>query len=110
MSHLAYVINIMAADDLAMQGARASTAMIFSSLAQNILFSASEGLGQGQPTTHDMIFFFSEFYGKDAMYNALVGKDSTRAVAKMSLDPSDLIHDIVSAGLHYCFCIMQSMH
>ena len=48
----------MAADDLAMQGARASTAMIFSSLAQNILFSASEGLGQGQPTTHDMIFFF----------------------------------------------------
>ncbi|KAM4625017.1 neudesin [Polymixia lowei] len=31
-----------------------------------------------------------EFYGKGAPYNALVGKDSTRAVAKMSLDPSDL--------------------
>ncbi|CAG01234.1 unnamed protein product [Tetraodon nigroviridis] len=34
-----------------------------------------------------------EFYGKDAPYNALVGKDSTRAVAKMSLDPSDLTSD-----------------
>ncbi|XP_030643245.1 neudesin [Chanos chanos] len=34
-----------------------------------------------------------EFYGKDAPYNALVGKDSTRAVAKMSLDPADLTHD-----------------
>ncbi|XP_062296146.1 neudesin [Scomber scombrus] len=34
-----------------------------------------------------------EFYGKDAPYNALVGKDSTRAVAKMSLDPEDLISD-----------------
>lgn len=38
----------------------------------------------------------AEFYGKDAPYNALVGKDSTRAVAKMSLDPSDLTSDIVS--------------
>ncbi|XP_008296497.1 neudesin [Stegastes partitus] len=34
-----------------------------------------------------------EFYGKDAPYNALVGKDSTRAVAKMSLDPADLTSD-----------------
>ncbi|XP_063080130.1 neudesin [Engraulis encrasicolus] len=34
-----------------------------------------------------------DFYGKDAPYNALVGKDSTRAVAKMSLDPADLTHD-----------------
>lgn len=34
-----------------------------------------------------------EFYGKDAPYNALVGKDSTRAVAKMSLEPSDLTSD-----------------
>ncbi|XP_076833737.1 neudesin [Brachyhypopomus gauderio] len=33
------------------------------------------------------------FYGKDAPYNALVGKDSTRAVAKMSLEPEDLTHD-----------------
>lgn len=43
-------------------------------------------------------FFFSnvsEFYGKGAPYNALVGKDSTRGVAKMSLDPADLTHDIV---------------
>ncbi|XP_012681698.1 neudesin isoform X2 [Clupea harengus] len=38
-----------------------------------------------------------EFYGKGAPYNALVGKDSTRAVAKMSLDPEDLTHD--TAGL-----------
>ncbi|XP_016310496.1 neudesin [Sinocyclocheilus anshuiensis] len=34
-----------------------------------------------------------EFYGKGAPYNALVGKDSTRAVAKMSLDPADLTYD-----------------
>ncbi|KAF7653200.1 hypothetical protein LDENG_00086060 [Lucifuga dentata] len=34
-----------------------------------------------------------EFYGKDAPYNVLVGKDSTRAVAKMSLDPADLTSD-----------------
>ncbi|KAG7277086.1 hypothetical protein CRUP_031299 [Coryphaenoides rupestris] len=38
-----------------------------------------------------------EFYGKDAPYNALVGRDSTRAVAKMSLDPADLTPD--TAGL-----------
>lgn len=29
-----------------------------------------------------------------------MGKDSTRAVAKMSLDPADLTHDIVSWGFH----------
>ncbi|XP_043118355.1 neudesin [Puntigrus tetrazona] len=34
-----------------------------------------------------------EFYGKGAPYNALAGKDSTRAVAKMSLEPADLTHD-----------------
>ncbi|XP_046711241.1 neudesin isoform X3 [Silurus meridionalis] len=34
-----------------------------------------------------------DFYGKSASYNALVGKDSTRAVAKMSLNPEDLTHD-----------------
>ncbi|XP_030051924.1 neudesin, partial [Microcaecilia unicolor] len=39
----------------------------------------------------------TEFYGKDAPYNALTGKDSTRGVAKMSLNPADLTHD--TAGL-----------
>uniref|UniRef100_A0A384CY27 Neudesin neurotrophic factor n=1 Tax=Ursus maritimus TaxID=29073 RepID=A0A384CY27_URSMA len=34
-----------------------------------------------------------EFYGRGAPYNALTGKDSTRGVAKMSLDPTDLTHD-----------------
>uniref|UniRef100_A0A3B4B8D5 Cytochrome b5 heme-binding domain-containing protein n=1 Tax=Periophthalmus magnuspinnatus TaxID=409849 RepID=A0A3B4B8D5_9GOBI len=34
-----------------------------------------------------------KFYGKDAPYNAMVGKDSSRAVAKMSLDPDDLTSD-----------------
>ncbi|XP_077194855.1 neudesin [Paroedura picta] len=34
-----------------------------------------------------------EFYEKGASYNALVGKDSTRGIAKMSLDPADLTHD-----------------
>ncbi|GAA6096563.1 neudesin isoform X1 [Tachysurus ichikawai] len=37
-----------------------------------------------------------QFYGKGAPYNALVGKDSTRAVAKMSLNPEDLTHDTTS--------------
>uniref|UniRef100_A0A3Q2YD37 NADH:ubiquinone oxidoreductase complex assembly factor 1 n=1 Tax=Hippocampus comes TaxID=109280 RepID=A0A3Q2YD37_HIPCM len=35
-----------------------------------------------------------EFYGKHGPYNALVGKDSTRAVAKMSLEEEDLTSDI----------------
>ncbi|EDL12997.1 neuron derived neurotrophic factor [Mus musculus] len=34
-----------------------------------------------------------EFYGRGAPYNALAGKDSSRGVAKMSLDPADLTHD-----------------
>uniref|UniRef100_A0A2K6FS17 Cytochrome b5 heme-binding domain-containing protein n=1 Tax=Propithecus coquereli TaxID=379532 RepID=A0A2K6FS17_PROCO len=34
-----------------------------------------------------------EFYGRGAPCNALTGKDSTRGVAKMSLDPADLTHD-----------------
>lgn len=53
------------------------------------------------------LFSFVEFYGKGAPYNALVGKDSTRAVAKMSLDPVDLTHDTVRIQtlgllLHLC--------
>ncbi|GCB72165.1 hypothetical protein scyTo_0009043 [Scyliorhinus torazame] len=36
---------------------------------------------------------FDVTLGKDAPYNALVGKDSTRAVAKMSLESEDLTHD-----------------
>jgi len=42
--------------------------------------------------------FVIDFYGRDAAYNALVGKDCTRAVAKMSLDPADLISDVVSVS------------
>lgn len=38
----------------------------------------------------------AEFYGRDAPYGALAGKDSTRAVAKMSLHPDDLTSDTVS--------------
>lgn len=34
------------------------------------------------------------FYGRNAAYNALAGKDCTRAVAKMSLEPADLVSDI----------------
>lgn len=40
----------------------------------------------------------ADFYGKGASYNALVGMDSTRAVAKMSLDPSDLNSNIDDLG------------
>ncbi len=43
-----------------------------------------------------VFLLFPEFYGKGAPYNALVGKDSTRAVAKMSLEPADLTYDTVS--------------
>ncbi|XP_076442210.1 uncharacterized protein LOC143281117 [Babylonia areolata] len=35
-----------------------------------------------------------QFYGKESDYNVLVGKDSSRGVAKMSLDPKDLTHDL----------------
>ncbi|XP_065174910.1 neudesin-like [Sycon ciliatum] len=37
-----------------------------------------------------------DFYGKDAAYNALVGRDSTVSIARMSLEPADLAlkHDI----------------
>jgi len=38
----------------------------------------------------------SAFYGRRAAYNALAGKDCTRAVGKMSLDAADLVSDIVS--------------
>ena len=41
-----YVVNIMAADDLATPGARASAAMILTKFAQNILLRSLEQLGQ----------------------------------------------------------------
>ncbi|KAM4723832.1 neudesin [Anableps anableps] len=62
-----------------------------------------DGSEEGQPiymAIKGVVFDVSkgkEFYGKDAPYNALVGKDSTRAVAKMSLNPADLTSD--TAGL-----------
>ncbi|XP_039642491.1 neudesin isoform X3 [Perca fluviatilis] len=58
-----------------------------------------DGSEEGQPiymAVKGVVFDVTkgkEFYGKDASYNALVGKDSTRAVAKMSLDPADLTSD-----------------
>ncbi|XP_027857156.1 neudesin isoform X1 [Xiphophorus couchianus] len=58
-----------------------------------------DGSEEGQPiymAIKGVVFDVSkgkEFYGKDASYNALVGKDSTRAVAKMSLNPADLTSD-----------------
>lgn len=58
-----------------------------------------DGSEEGQPiymAVKGVVFDVSrgkEFYGKDAPYSALVGKDSTRAVAKMSLDPADLTSD-----------------
>ncbi|XP_017268613.1 neudesin [Kryptolebias marmoratus] len=62
-----------------------------------------DGTEEGQPiymAVKGVVFDVTkgkEFYGKNAPYNALVGKDSTRAVAKMSLDPADLTSD--TAGL-----------
>ncbi|XP_064504348.1 neudesin isoform X2 [Pseudopipra pipra] len=58
-----------------------------------------DGQQEGQPiylAVKGVVFDVTsgkEFYGKGAPYNALVGKDSTRGVAKMSLDPADLTHD-----------------
>ncbi|XP_029316388.1 neudesin isoform X1 [Cottoperca gobio] len=58
-----------------------------------------DGSEEGQPlymAVKGVVFDVTkgkEFYGKGAAYNALVGKDSTRAVAKMSLDPEDLTSD-----------------
>ncbi|KAM4541507.1 neudesin [Fundulus diaphanus] len=58
-----------------------------------------DGSEEGQPiymAVKGVVFDVStgkEFYGKDAPYNALVGKDSSRAVAKMSLSPADLTSD-----------------
>jgi len=43
------------------------------------------------------------FYGRKAAYNALAGKDCTRAVAKMSLDPADLVSDVVCIP-HFSLC------
>ena len=43
-SHVFYMANNMAADDLVTQGARASTAMVLIYLSQNIPVSAPEGL------------------------------------------------------------------
>lgn len=59
-----------------------------------------DGSEEGQPifmAVKGVVFDVTtgrEFYGKNAPYNTLVGKDSTRAVAKMSLDPADLTSDI----------------
>uniref|UniRef100_A0A3Q2VXF2 Ezrin a n=1 Tax=Haplochromis burtoni TaxID=8153 RepID=A0A3Q2VXF2_HAPBU len=64
-----------------------------------------DGSEEGQPiymAVKGVVFDVTkgkEFYGKDAPYNALVGKDSTRAVAKMSLDPADLTSDTVNVRI-----------
>ena len=42
VAHLSHIINTMAADDLAMEGARASTAMVLMCLSWNILTSAPQ--------------------------------------------------------------------
>ena len=36
-----------------------------------------------------------EFYGKKGSYNVFAGKDCTRAVAKWSKDPEDMIPSLV---------------
>ena len=42
--------------------------------------------------------FHADFYGKGAGYNALAGKDCTRAVAKWSLKEEDMIPDVVRSN------------
>ena len=45
-TYLSYRVNIMAADDLVMQGARASAGMVLTSFSWNILVSVTSGLKQ----------------------------------------------------------------
>ncbi|GFS00563.1 membrane-associated progesterone receptor component 1 [Elysia marginata] len=71
-------VNIYTAEDLKKYDGSAENEAILMGI-KGVVFDVSKG---------------KRFYGKDSPYNALVGKDSTRAVAKMSLDPSDLTHDI----------------
>ena len=52
-------------------------------------------LGDAKESPYRRLVLPPEFYGKGAAYNALVGRDSTRAVAKMSLDPADMTPDTV---------------
>ena len=46
-----YTVNIMAADDLAIQGTRSSAAMVLTELAWNNPVSAPEGLTHHDPLT-----------------------------------------------------------
>ncbi|KAL2305985.1 hypothetical protein Nmel_003884 [Mimus melanotis] len=65
---------------------------------KGVVFDVTSGKDRQASTVQIITGFYyffnlTEFYGKGAPYNALVGKDSTRGVAKMSLDPADLTHD-----------------
>ncbi|XP_034967177.1 neudesin [Zootoca vivipara] len=51
-----------------------------------------------------------EFYAKGAPYNALAGKDSTRGIAKMSLDPVDLTHDTVGLTEEELQALEETFH
>ena len=55
-----------------------------------------------------LVVFVLAFYGRNTAYNALAGKDCSRAVAKMSLDRSDLVSDVVST-VCCSFCRLLSL-
>nr|XP_043903141.1 neudesin isoform X1 [Solea senegalensis] len=66
---------------------------------KGVVFDVSSGQVCKKKKKENILFCFLhsvEFYGKDAPYNALAGKDCTRAVAKMSLEPADLTSDTTS--------------
>ena len=50
-----------------------------------------------------VLCFIAGFYGKGAPYNALIGKDATQGVARMSLEPQHLNSDIVRMNIVFTF-------
>ncbi|XP_006126698.1 neudesin isoform X2 [Pelodiscus sinensis] len=74
--------------------ARASSAVAVANSCQSWRFREDQPIYMAVKGVVFDVTSGKEFYGKGAPYNALVGKDSTRGVAKMSLDPEDLSHDI----------------
>ncbi|XP_028994625.1 neudesin isoform X1 [Betta splendens] len=92
---LLVVVSAALSDDVRLKQAAAEPVRLFTEEE----LRRHDGTEEGRPiymAVKGVVFDVTrgqEFYGKDAPYNALVGKDSTRAVAKMSLDPEDLTSD-----------------
>ncbi|XP_067901089.1 neudesin [Heterodontus francisci] len=91
-------LNVLRAEKVKLKHSSPSTAV---RLFTDIELAKYNGEEEGQPiymAIKGVVFDVTsgkEFYGKGGPYNALVGRDSTRAVAKMSLESEDLTHDTI---------------